>query len=80
MATRSMAARPSWIKVGLVTFAGVMMIAIGVFQMLEGIAAVSEGEFYVVTANYAYKIDVSRLGMDSPWLRDRTRSGGGTRV
>ena len=62
MATRSMAARPGWIKIGLVTFAGVMMIAIGVFQMLEGIAAVVEGEFYVVTTDYAYKIDVSVWG------------------
>jgi hypothetical protein len=57
-----MAARPNWMAVGLVAFAGVVMIAIGVFQMLQGIAAVREGEFYVVTPNYAYQIDVSTWG------------------
>jgi hypothetical protein len=62
MASRSVATGPSWAHLGLVVFAGVMMIAIGVFQMLQGIAAVREGEFYVVTPNYAYQIDVSTWG------------------
>jgi hypothetical protein len=49
---------------GLITFAGVMMMLIGAFHALTGLAAIIENEFFVVGANYAYELDVSAWG----WL------------
>jgi hypothetical protein len=51
-------------SVGAITFAGVMMMMIGVFHALTGLAAIIENEFFVVGANYAYELDVSAWG----WL------------
>lgn len=51
----------SW-AVGGITFAGVMMVMIGAFQVLAGIAAIAEDEFFVVSANYLYDLDVTTWG------------------
>jgi hypothetical protein len=48
--------------VGLAGFAGIMMVIIGSFQFIEGLAAVIKDQYYVVGANYAYKIDVTAYG------------------
>jgi hypothetical protein len=48
--------------VGLAGFAGTMMVIIGAFQFIEGLAAVIKDQYYVVGANYAYKIDVTAYG------------------
>ena len=49
---------------GFVVFAGVMMMMIGAFHALTGLAAIIENEFFVVGPNYAYELDVSAWG----WL------------
>jgi hypothetical protein len=47
---------------GLVLFAGLMMIMLGVYQAIVGIAALIEDQFYVVTSAYAYEVDVTTWG------------------
>jgi len=47
---------------GFAVFAGLMMIMLGVFHAIVGIAALIENQFYVVTATYAYKVDVTAWG------------------
>jgi hypothetical protein len=47
---------------GFITFAGVMMIVAGTLWFFQGLAAVIEDEFYVVTENYAFDLDVSTWG------------------
>jgi hypothetical protein len=48
--------------VGLVVFAGVMMMMIGTFHALTGLAAILENEFFVVGPQYAYEFDVTAWG------------------
>ena len=48
--------------VGLVVFAGVMMMMIGIFHALTGIAAILENEFFVVGPQYLYEFDVTAWG------------------
>lgn len=60
MATREV----SGSTVGLVVFAGVMMMLIGTFHALTGLAAILENEFFVVGPRYAYELDVTAWG----WL------------
>ncbi len=55
------AARTGW-ATGLALFAGVIMIMLGIFQAIAGLAAIIEDKFYVVTPNYAYQIDVTGWG------------------
>jgi hypothetical protein len=47
---------------GGITFAGTMMVLIGFFQVLAGLVAVFNDEFYVVTRNYTFDLDVSAWG------------------
>jgi hypothetical protein len=47
---------------GFVFFASVMMVIIGIFGAIEGLAAIIKNEFFVVTANYAYRFDVTAWG------------------
>lgn len=54
-------ARAGW-ATGLALFAGVIMIMLGIFQAIAGLAAIIEDKFYVVTPNYAYQIDVTGWG------------------
>jgi hypothetical protein len=58
MATREV----SGSTVGLVVFAGVMMMMIGTFHALTGLAAILENEFFVVGPQYAYEFDVTAWG------------------
>ena len=50
-----------WVGGGYV-FAGVIMIMIGAFQALVGLAALFEDEFFVVTSNYIFKVDTTTWG------------------
>jgi hypothetical protein len=50
--------------IGGVTFAGTMMILIGIFEVLNGIVAIANDEFFVVTRNYTFDLDVTAWG----WL------------
>jgi hypothetical protein len=54
--------QPSGWAIGGITFAAVMMLTIGIFQIIGGIAAIVKDEFYVIGANYAYNLDVSGWG------------------
>lgn len=48
--------------VGLIVFAGTMMIMIGVFHIISGLAALIEDDFYVTTPNYLLEFDVTTWG------------------
>jgi hypothetical protein len=53
---------PGW-AMGFIVFAAVMMMMmIGVFQALAGLAAIFENEFYVQARNYLYEVDVTAWG------------------
>ena len=56
------AARPSGWVIGGVTFASTIMILVGIFQAFAGLAAIIDDQFYVVTQNYAFDIDVTAYG------------------
>jgi hypothetical protein len=47
---------------GGIAFAATMMTLIGVFQTLNGLVALFNDEFYVVTQNYTFDLDVSAWG------------------
>jgi uncharacterized membrane protein len=48
--------------VGAYAFAAVIMILVGVFQAIAGIAAIAEDEFFVVTPNYVFEGDATGWG------------------
>jgi hypothetical protein len=50
--------------VGGVTFAATIMVRIGIFEAIAGLAAIFDDNFYVVTQNYAFDLDVTAYG----WL------------
>lgn len=53
----------SWAR-GFVLFAAVMLVIIGIFHAFNGLSAILEDGFFVVTPNYLYSIDVTTWG----WL------------
>ncbi|MGH7751363.1 MAG: DUF7144 family membrane protein [Gemmatimonadales bacterium] len=50
-----------WV-VGFAIFAGVLMIMSGLFQVLQGLAAIIDDDFFVVRNNYAFEVDTSTWG------------------
>ena len=52
---------PGW-AVGLILFAAVMMIMVGVFQAIQGLVGIFENEFYVATRNYIFQLDATTWG------------------
>ena len=48
--------------VGGITFAVVMMLMIGVFQIIAGLVAIIDDDFYLRTENYTFNIDTSAWG------------------
>jgi hypothetical protein len=50
--------------VGGIVFAASMLTLIGVFQVIAGLVAVFDDEFFVVTRNYTFDLDVTAWG----WL------------
>ena len=54
--------RVSGWTVGGITFAGTMLVLIGFFQAINGLAAIFDDEFFVVTANYTFDVDVTAWG------------------
>jgi hypothetical protein len=48
--------------IGGLTFAATMMIIIGVFQSVSGLAAIIDDEFFVVGQNYTYEFDTTGWG------------------
>jgi hypothetical protein len=54
--------QPSGWAVGGITFAAVTLILVGVFQVIAGLVAIIDDDFYVVTANYTFDLDTSAWG------------------
>ena len=52
-----------WAASGI-TFAATMLLLIGIFQAIAGLSAIFDDEFFVVTTNYVFDLDVSAWG----WL------------
>jgi hypothetical protein len=53
---------PSGWAIGWALFAAVVMITVGCFQVISGIAAIAEDEFIVKTPNYILSLDVTQWG------------------
>src|SRR3546814_20951564 len=47
---------------GFAIFAGILMIMSGTLQALQGLAAIVEDQFFVVTGKYAFEFDVTAWG------------------
>jgi|SRR5215204_29173 len=47
---------------GFAAFAGAIMLMIGIFQAFAGIAAIFNDEFFVVSRNYTFDLDVTAWG------------------
>ena len=56
------AARPSGWVIGGVTFASTIMILVGIFEAFQGLAAIINDDFFVLTQNYAFDLDTSAWG------------------
>lgn len=52
----------STVALGGTIFGAWMMIVAGIWQVLVGIAALVEGDFFVAGANYAYEFDLTGWG------------------
>ena len=48
--------------IGGVTFAATMLLIIGTFQVITGLVAIIDDEFYVVGRNYTFELDTSAWG------------------
>jgi hypothetical protein len=48
--------------VGAIAFAATLMTLAGIFQILSGLVAILNDEFYVVARNYTFDLDVSAWG------------------
>ena len=48
--------------VGGLTFAATMLVLIGIFQVIAGLVAIFNDDFYVLTANYTFDLDTSGWG------------------
>lgn len=61
MAQHSAERRSEWAAGGLV-FAGTMMVVLGIWQVIVGVAAIWRDAFFEVPADYAYDLDVAGWG------------------
>ena len=59
--TQSAPPATGWVTGGYV-FAGVILIVIGVFHAIAGLAGIFDDNFYVVTRNYAFDLDTTAWG------------------
>jgi hypothetical protein len=48
--------------IGGLTFAATMLVLIGIFQVIAGLVAIFNDDFYVLTANYTFDLDASGWG------------------
>jgi hypothetical protein len=48
--------------VGFISFAAIMMVLVGMLQVLAGLVAIFENEFYVQTRSYLFQFDVTTWG------------------
>jgi hypothetical protein len=61
--SRSSAEVSGW-AIGGITFAATIMILVGIFQAITGLVAIFNDDFYVITRNYTFDLDVTAWG----WL------------
>ena len=47
---------------GGVTFAATLALLVGTFQILQGLVAIFDDDFYVVTRNYTFDLDATAWG------------------
>jgi len=57
-----MARQPNKWAVGWIAFAAIMMIVMGMWWIISGIVAIANGDFYVVSADYILKLNVTAWG------------------
>ena len=57
--------QPSGAAVGWTVFAAFMLILIGTFDIIAGLAGIIEDEFYVATPNYILEFDATTWG----WIK-----------
>ena len=57
-----MSARPSGWAVGWIMFAAIMMLLIGFFHVIAGLAAIVDDTFYVATKEYLFQFDRTTWG------------------
>jgi hypothetical protein len=55
---------PSGWAIGGIAFAASILLLIGVFQIIAGLVAIFDDDFYVVARNYTFELDTSAWG----WL------------
>ena len=54
--------RVSGWAIGGITFAGAMLIMVGIFHAIAGLVAILDDDFYVATENYTFDLDVTAWG------------------
>ena len=52
----------SGVGAGWIMFAGVVMVTVGIFQAIAGLAAIIEDEFFVIGREYVFEFDVTTWG------------------
>jgi hypothetical protein len=53
---------PSGWSVAGITFAGTILIILGIFEAIAGLSAIFDDQFYVITQNYAFDLDTTAWG------------------
>ena len=48
--------------VGGIAFAGTVLVMVGAFQIIEGIVAIANDNFFIATRNYTFNLDVTTWG------------------
>ena len=48
--------------IGGISFAAAMMVMLGVFEVIAGIAAIANDDFFVIGRNYTFDLDVTAWG------------------
>jgi hypothetical protein len=61
MTERSAAVKSAWAE-GLTYFAVALLITVGIFQILQGLAALFSGDFYVVAQGNVFALNVTTWG------------------
>jgi hypothetical protein len=60
--TRYEKAQPSGAALGFTVTAAVLMMVSGLWNFLEGLAAIIKGQFFVVLPNYVYNVSITSWG------------------
>ena len=55
-------AEPSGWALGVIAFAATLLFLAGMFQAIAGLTAIFDDEFFVVTRNYTFDLDVTAWG------------------